>query len=103
MRDIIQRYAALRRIMLATFQNDCEAYYNAEQEMRELINKQLKNNNEIEQAIYYQNIIIDCERHMPLPMEQTNRTAGSYNIHRYTQEEYQQAKDNLERLLQYER
>lgn len=79
-----------------------ETYNAAEEDLRRLMEEiwQREDKEIIEQAIYYQNIIIDSERHMPLPMEQNKRKAGSYNVHRYTQDEYHQAKSILERLLQ---
>lgn len=92
--DNIALYAALRREMLDTYQTDADAYQKAEAAMREVV-AALENTESGKQAIYYQNIIIDCERQMPLPAEPGSRIAGSYKVHRYTEQDYKTARESL--------
>ena len=98
--DIIKQYAALRRTMLESYQSDPVAYDKAAKEMSELLAACQKRTDAdlITQAIYYQDIIIDCERQMPLPSGSDGRTAGNYKVHRYTMQEYNEARDNLQIL-----
>lgn len=98
--DVIKKYAALRRTMLESYQSAPETYSEAAAAMDKLLAAcQHRTDAElIKQAIYYQDIIIDCERQMPLPSEPDSRTAGNYNVHRYTMQEYHEAADNLAKL-----
>ncbi len=98
--DVIKKYAALRRTMLESYQSAPATYDKAVKEMSELLAVCQKRTDAelIKQAIYYQDIIIDCERQMPLPSEPDVRTAGSYKVHRYTMQEYNEAVDNLAEL-----
>lgn len=98
--DVIGKYAALRRIMLESYQSAPAAYDKAAKEMSELLATCQKRTDAdlITQAIYYQDIIIDCERQMPLPSGSDGRTAGNYKVHRYTMQEYNDARDNLQIL-----
>ncbi|WP_449037410.1 hypothetical protein [Phascolarctobacterium sp.] len=98
--DIIKQYAALRRTMLESHQSAPETYSEAAAVMDKLLAacQQRTDAELIKQAIYYQDIVIDCERQMPLPSEPDGRTAGSYKVHRYTMQEYNEAVDNLAEL-----
>lgn len=98
--DVIKRYAALRRTMLESYQSAPETYSEAAAAMDKLLAacQQRTDAELIKQAIYYQNIVIDCERQMPLPSDSDGRTAGSYKVHRYTLQEYNEAVDNLAKL-----
>ena len=98
--DIIKQYAALRRTMLESYQSAPATYDKAAKEMSELLSicQQRTDAELIKQAIYYQDIIIDCERQMPLPSGFDGRNAGSYKVHRYTMQEYSAAVDNLAAL-----
>lgn len=95
--DIIKQYATLRRTMLESYQSAPATYDKAVKEMSELLGICQKRTDAelIKQAIYYQNIVIDCERQMPLPSDSDGRTAGSYKVHRYTMQEYSAAVDTL--------
>lgn len=95
--DIIKQYANLRRTMLESYQSTPAAYDKAAKAMRELLAacQERADADLITQAIYYQDIIIDCERQMPLPSGSDGRTAGSYKVHRYTMQEYSAAVDTL--------
>lgn len=98
--DVIKKYAALRRTMLESYQSAPETYSETAAAMDKLLAVCQKRTDAelIKQAIYYQDIIIDCERQMPLPLEPDGRTAGSYKVHRYTMQEYNEAVDNLAEL-----
>lgn len=84
--DVIKKYAALRRTMLESYQSAPETYSEAAAAMDKLLDICQKRTDAelVKQAIYYQDIIIDCERQMPLPSEPDGRTAGIYKVHRYT-------------------